>query len=187
MIRPAQPADFAQVFPIINQIFEDMDLDVIKNLPEGQFYQLLAKGWQQPEYHYSYARTVVEEQDGQIRGILNSYSWQDEPVIDQAITKFYQEFNLPDDLEFFPDVETRQDEWYLDSLAVAPQFQGQGVGGSLLDFAPQIARDHGHKKISLNVDQANPNAQRLYERKGFVKTEELMIGKHHYNHLVKDL
>jgi ribosomal protein S18 acetylase RimI-like enzyme len=51
------------------------------------------------------------------------------------------------------------------SIAVAPEFRGEGVGGMLLDEL--AARCTGrYKAISLNVHVRNPAAH-LYERKGF--------------------
>lgn len=34
-----------------------------------------------------------------------------------------------------------------------------------MDEAEEVAKQHGYKIISLNVDQENPRAQRLYEHK----------------------
>jgi ribosomal protein S18 acetylase RimI-like enzyme len=41
--------------------------------------------------------------------------------------------------------------------------------------------------IGLCVDQANPNAQRLYERKGFAVVGEQMLSGHKYNHMQKNI
>lgn len=40
MIRKAKLTDFPLVFPILKQIFDEMDMDTIKALPESQFYDL---------------------------------------------------------------------------------------------------------------------------------------------------
>jgi ribosomal protein S18 acetylase RimI-like enzyme len=64
-------------------------------------------------------------------------------------------------------IETRQDEYYLAHLAVLPEYQGRGIGSSLLKHAEIKAGKAGQGKCSLIVDLENPAAQRLYERCGY--------------------
>ena len=52
------------------------------------------------------------------------------------------------------------------SIGVAATARGKGVGSALLDTLLALARQHGHRAVSLSVDRQNP-ARRLYERKGF--------------------
>jgi ribosomal protein S18 acetylase RimI-like enzyme len=63
-------------------------------------------------------------------------------------------------------VESEDDEFYLGNLAVLPEFQGRGVGASLLDRADELARSAGLAKCSLIVTFDN-RARRLYERSGY--------------------
>lgn len=52
------------------------------------------------------------------------------------------------------------------SIGVTAEARGRGVGGALLDALLTLAREQGHRAVSLSVDRQNP-ARRLYERKGF--------------------
>jgi GNAT superfamily N-acetyltransferase len=52
------------------------------------------------------------------------------------------------------------------SIGVAADARGRGVGGALLGALLTLAREQGHRALSLSVDRRNP-ARRLYERKGF--------------------
>lgn len=52
------------------------------------------------------------------------------------------------------------------SIAVAPGWRGQGIGGRLLDALVDLARARRIGAISLSVEAANP-ARRIYERRGF--------------------
>lgn len=54
------------------------------------------------------------------------------------------------------------------SMAVLPEYRGQGIGTFLLNEMIRIARESGFTSLSLSVDPNNP-ALRLYERHGFVK------------------
>ncbi len=78
----------------------------------------------------------------------------------------------PDVLDFDPftmDDETRDGEYYLDSLAVLPEYRGRGIGTALLRHGIEIARSQGLLPI-LACDPENKNAYRLYCSLGF-KTE----------------
>ena len=57
--------------------------------------------------------------------------------------------------------------WYVNVLAVRPQFRGLGLGTRLLEFADETGRAHGKRGMSVIVSDANPGARRLYERCGY--------------------
>jgi ribosomal protein S18 acetylase RimI-like enzyme len=54
-------------------------------------------------------------------------------------------------------------------LAVAPELRDQGLGKALLSAAQELAREHGYRKLVLQVLGSNTRAQRLYEHAGFVR------------------
>lgn len=66
--------------------------------------------------------------------------------------------------------------WYmaeeaeLGNLAVAARCRRRGVGGRLLRWALDRARERGARQIHLEVRSSNRAAQALYERHGFVHT-----------------
>lgn len=57
-------------------------------------------------------------------------------------------------------------------LAVTSEYRGQGVGTLLLDAVAARARELGCCRVTLEVDSDNPGAKKLYERAGFVMTQE---------------
>lgn len=61
-------------------------------------------------------------------------------------------------------------EWYITAVAVTPGARGKGVGAVLLEDAITRARDAGATSVTLDVDDKNVGAQRLYERYGFEVT-----------------
>ena len=61
-------------------------------------------------------------------------------------------------------------EWYITAVAVTPEARGKGVGAVLLDDAVSRARDAGATSVTLDVDDRNVGARRLYERHGFQVT-----------------
>jgi ribosomal protein S18 acetylase RimI-like enzyme len=57
--------------------------------------------------------------------------------------------------------------WYLNVVAVYPEFRGQGLGSALLRKAEEIARLADAPQISLIVEEANAGALKLYLQTGF--------------------
>ena len=62
-------------------------------------------------------------------------------------------------------------ELLMDGIVVAPDARGNGIGTRLLSEVETFARDHGFLQVRLDVVDTNPDARRLYERKGFVETK----------------
>ncbi len=52
----------------------------------------------------------------------------------------------------------------LRQMAVLNDLQGKGVGKALIQFAENLARDHGYKKITMH---ARKNALGFYEKMGY--------------------
>ena len=68
------------------------------------------------------------------------------------------------------------DTLYIEYLAVSARSRGLGIGQALLGHAVTLAQQRGHQTVSLDVTDANPRAQALYERNGFVVTRTENIG-----------
>ncbi len=56
---------------------------------------------------------------------------------------------------------------YTLGLAVAAQFQRQGVGSHLMQYALDFCREYGGQSLNLKVHPSNEVALRLYRRFGF--------------------
>lgn len=63
------------------------------------------------------------------------------------------------------------------TLAVAPEAQGQGLGTQLLSLIEEESRSRGAEDLLLEVRQDNPGAQRLYLRNGF---EQIHLRRAYY-------
>lgn len=64
--------------------------------------------------------------------------------------------------------EPRPAELMMDGIAVDPEFRGRGIGSRMLSEIAAVARRNGLDHIRLDVVDTNPDARRLYERRGFV-------------------
>lgn len=59
--------------------------------------------------------------------------------------------------------------WYLNVIAVYPEFRGLGIGSMLIGRAEELARAAGASLISLVVEEDNAGAHKLYLRHGFTE------------------
>ena len=185
MIRQARKTDFSFVYPILKQIFDEMQMKSIESLPEDQLYSLMKLGFISEDYRYSYRRIWVAEKDGKVTGILDMYPYKDQKIIDVVLRHDYAKTGLPVPTVIFDDQEAWPHEWYIDALAVHPDHWGEKIASHLMDEAEEVAKQHGYKIISLNVDQENPRAQRLYEYKGYQVQKSMTIGDRTYDHMIK--
>jgi GNAT superfamily N-acetyltransferase len=61
---------------------------------------------------------------------------------------------------------------YVRSMAVTPAARGHGIGDLLLDAVERYAVTHGHTSLLLSTTPFLSRAIRLYERLGFVRSDE---------------
>lgn len=54
-------------------------------------------------------------------------------------------------------------------LAVLPEHRGRGIGRSLLEAVERKARQRGCSKVTLEVQENNSRARRVYETAGFAQ------------------
>ena len=66
-------------------------------------------------------------------------------------------------------VEEEPETVRLRQMAVLNDLQGKGIGKALMQFAENLARDRGYKKITMH---ARKNALGFYEKMGYKKVGE---------------
>ena len=126
----------------------------------GIFKELAAR----TDAQYSYCNALIAEVDGEVAGAIVGYDGARlyelrEPLLLLVRKHQGRELDIED--------ETSAGEFYLDSLAVLPQWRGRGVGGALLSAARDRAFAAGHERVGLIVDFENPRAEALYNSLGF--------------------
>ena len=108
-----------------------------------------------------YATFTVAEIDGAIAGALTG----------RSIPLLYERgdaADLPDVYAPLLELEAvAAGSWYLNVVAVYPEFRGQGLGSALLSKAEEIARLADAPQISLIVEEVNAGALKLYLKFGF--------------------
>lgn len=183
IIREATADDAGQIAPLINLIYDEMELDELEDVPEGDLLKVIRAAYRTRTYLSGVATTVVAVINQQIAGVAFGYPDKNETKIDTVLSTISQQVPSFAGKPLELDQEAFNQEWYLDSIAVDPAYQGQGVGSQLLKALPHYMKTSGLTKIGLNVDFANPGAKRLYQRHGFKTIGTTMIGDHQYYHM----
>ena len=129
---------------------------------------------------YSYRNALVAEVDGETVGAIIGYDGARleelrKPLFELMVEKLGNVPNVED--------ETSAGEFYLDSLAVLPQYRGCGAGGALLAAARDRAFAAGHERVGLIVDFENPRAEALYNSLGFERVNATKFLGHDMWHM----
>lgn len=79
------------------------------------------------------------------------------------------------------DIETFPGEWYLDSLAVLPEFRKGGIGKCLVMDAIERGRKAGYTRFSLLAEKSSTHLVQYYTRLGFaVESSKLYFGDEYW-------
>lgn len=126
---------------------------------------------------YSWNNTIIAQIDNQPVGMLTSYNglyYHEMRLLTLSLVKEHLGIEFPG-----MEDEAVPGEYYLDSLAVLPQYRGKGIGRALLQEGINRGKNLG-LKITLAVDPDNPRAKRLYQSLGFQPDGTLFIFGHNY-------
>jgi GNAT superfamily N-acetyltransferase len=72
-------------------------------------------------------------------------------------------------------LDTTDEGFLLDVIAVLPQQQGTGVGRAMLELAEREALRQGHNSIYLFTNEKMTENRALYERIGYVEYKRLVL------------
>lgn len=136
---------------------------------------LLARLFRLGFNRFSYRFTGVAAPDGEVSGLLISYSGPVMRTLDVPMAlELKRQTGLQGFARFMGRVlplarikEAEDDEYFISNVAVLPESQGRGIGRQLLAWAERRAREQGFGKLALSVDVENERARALYTRTGF--------------------
>ncbi len=123
---------------------------------------------------YSYKNARIAAAGELPVGCLVSYPGElYEEARDRTWNNLFTEtgFHLPED----PAAETVSGEYYLDSLAVVPEFRGHEIGKLLLKDGIEKGKRLGYRKIGLIVDSFHPKVRDYYATLGFIPGDEMIF------------
>ena len=181
-IAHAQPSQAAVIAQLIMQAMTDECC--LSFVGSGQtlddFRQLMHTLVALPDTQYSFRNTWVALHRQTVVGCCVAYEGSRlhglrQAFIDGARRAFGRDHScMPD--------ETQAGEFYVDSLAVPPAYQGRGIATQLLR-AVQRKACALQLPVGLLVDTGNPAAERLYRRLGFRPVGEAAWGGHAMKHM----
>lgn len=131
----------------------------------------VTKGCESDHELYSYRRARIAECDGKAVGCLISYNGKDYKALREVtFGRLLTENGL--DLTKNPQ-ETQPGEYYLDCMAIVPEYRGRGIGHLLMKDGMERGAREGVERITLLVDPKHEHLAKYYQELGFEKIEEM--------------
>lgn len=153
--------------------------------PDKEAIDCLAELCRRSDVLYSWANTDIALWGDRPVGSLTSY---DGGLYAEMRAKTFSELEKFVGLDFSKmSVETGPGEFYFDSLAVLPEFRGQGIGTLLMQHGIAKARALHFSRIALLVDFENPDAMHLYKSLGFKKEGEMYLFSTLYARMIVEI
>lgn len=160
--RQATIEDAAMLAELVNYAGEGMPLYLWGKMagPGEDAWQIGRRRAAREEGSFSYRNAMVIEHEGACAGCLIGYRIADVP---EPIAVDMPPMFVPlQELE-----NLAPGTWYVNVLAVQPQYRGRGLGTQLLALADAVADRQGSRGLSVIVAGANSGARRLYKRCGY--------------------
>lgn len=145
-------------------------------------YQLFRSLARRDDSQYSYRNSIIaESHTGEVMGAAIGY---DGAKLSELRVAFFQEAesSLGYQLEGQIADETSPDEYYLDTIAVTPEYRGRGVAMALINAIEKRATLIS-KPLGLLVDKTNRVARNLYKKVGFQYVDERPFAGEMMDHL----
>lgn len=134
---------------------------------------------------YSWNKSIVAHVNGKPVGAIISYPGENYDVLRQYTWK-----RLWKDIDAGTirntEVETYPGEYYLDSMAILPEYRGFSIGKSLIEAAIEQGKTQGYKRFTLLVDCNKPRLKAYYKSMGFKETGEMTFFGPRYKRMMKD-
>lgn len=174
-IRKATSLDVNQACILLQEAMASFGDFIFGNGDQEKSLLVLKKLFLAGENRFNYRHSFLAEKGNQITGLLLAFRSDLMTRFDLLTGRQLLRILRPAEmLQMMMRViklpvikETGKDEFYISDLAVSPEFRGQRIGSTLLDYAEEQARKLELKKCSLVVTKENEKAQRLYLTKGY--------------------
>ena len=184
MIKKANKQNIENISKLIYDAIHEVANSLTGENEEHKILKTLENYIQMDVCRLSYNNIYTYEVNNKNVAILLAYNSNDVEKLDKPMIEHLKTKNIF--LESF-DKECFEDEFYIDTVSVLEDYQGQGIAKELFAFAQQKAREQGFKKLSLLVDLENKKAKALYEKLGFLDNTTLEVSKTQFSHMIKEL
>ena len=184
MIKKANKQNIENISKLIYDAIHEVSNSLTGENEEHKILKTLENYIQMDVCRLSYNNIYTYEIDNKNVAILLAYNSNDVEKLDKPMIEHLKTKNIF--LKSF-EKECFDDEFYIDTVSVLEDYQGQGIAKELFAFAQQKAREQGFKKLSLLVDLENKKAKALYEKLGFIDNTTLEVSKTQFSHMIKEL
>lgn len=175
LIRAAQPADAERASLLLYSAYIHTQIVYPpQEEVQNQFLDRIQIFFRKEGNRCSYQFIQVAELHSEIVGLVLSFGGQNEERLNRAIGWQIER-------------ESKDDEWYVDALAVFTNWGHQGIGTLLLHSAEQQGRQHHYSCVALNVAQENAQALSLYKHLHYIVTAETFLYGQPHLRMVKQL
>jgi ribosomal protein S18 acetylase RimI-like enzyme len=161
--RMGRKDDAAALATLVNHAGEGFPLYLWEKLAESgeSGWEVGRKRAERETGGFSYHNAYVAEADGVCAGCLIGYAQPEvpEPIDYGAMPPMFVPLQELENLA--------PDSWYVNVLAVFPEYRRRGLGRQFLELADAIGAEAGKSGMSVIVSDANHGARRLYESCGY--------------------
>lgn len=171
--RFGQEADAAAITRFVIEagdgLFESMLDGIVPGVGAKQFVRMAVTAEDSP---LNFANAILAEQNGEVVGMALCYPSAEyglHPVLKNLVPDSRLE---PLSALFESKVS---DSWYLNSLVVAEQARGQGLGKLLVEFCADVGAEEGLGSMSLHAWSDNDLALGMYRDLGFSAIESVPV------------
>lgn len=156
------------------------DENALRNYCGEDYTTLLKQIAESEKSQYSYLNALIAEINGKTAGAIIGYDGA--KLNELRIGTFSIINNALKRTPCIPD-ETEAGEFYIDSIAVLPEYRGMGIGKQLITAIRDKALSDGHARVGLIVDFDNPRAESLYTSLGFTRVGTRIFFGHKMWHM----
>ena len=173
MLRDASMADAPFIARVVLAGIDMLDMG--EEMPEEQnmIFEHLVDICRMEDTLYSFRHTRIAEVDGMAVGALVAY---DGSTYGEMRAKTFGLAQQTSGMDLSKNaMETGPGEFYLDSMAILPEYRGHGIGHALMRDRMEWAFRNGFKAVTLLVDKDKPRLQAYYKSLGFVSVGEMFV------------
>ncbi|WP_341279043.1 GNAT family N-acetyltransferase [Paenibacillus sp. FSL H8-0537] len=185
MIVPAKKEDVQQIMPLLHAAIGDIACTLTGAQDEQEAMNILADFYVEKGNRLSYEHVLVAWEGEAIAGMALGYGGDAAEKLDAPLLSRIRQ--KPAHAGYQIMTEARPGEYYLDSVAVNPAYQGKGIARALIGALEKKAKDAGWPRLSLIALDDNEKATALYIRMGYAEDGELELAGHRYIRMVKQL
>lgn len=184
MIGPARKEDVHEVLPLLLAAIGHIAYSLAGCEDEIEAERILAGFYIREDNRISYKHVLVDRREDGIAGMLLSYAGDGAAALDVPfVTRPGREAG-PRAGEIIA-VEAKEGEYYLDSIAVAEHYQGQGIAKALIGAFEQKGMDEGYSRLSLIVEPDNTRAYALYKKLNYIEDGKVQVSGSRYIRMAK--